>query len=1030
MALTKTEVSKLYVAIFNRASEGNGNTYWQDQGDLAEVATKMLATPDAASYFGDSLNDDKAFIEWIYKNTLNKTYADDASGIDYWVSELASGKTRGQVVADLVTAATDPANAGPAQDQFHNRVTVSDYVADHVPEVPEDYKTALGFDGDLVVTNLGQTVIDSIKYVDQTLAAGETFKLTTDVDVPELTDKSDTIIAESSSVLGPDDKIIDTSVKDHDVMNLTVQADTPAFTALNIEEINVTLETMGGNTIDASNITGSTISVAADPAQIGFTGAATIANLGDNNAVAGDGITDFTVNGVKGGLIDTGSATSLTTASAAATDSLNLKINGDVSLTATAHKDLNVETTADATLTLGGTIFSGDGVITGKGDLTVKTATSTFDTANDAKTLDNQGTGKLAIELTDSAVGVDLTGVDANDVITDVAFTQNIEFTNTLDVTAKATANTMTLTDATPAGTGGSAGTQANIHLTKAGTLATDSYTFVDVDEASIEAQQGGGIAQIDTGSANLTLNTAKDLTLTNLIASGQGVVVDAASAGKLTITNMEASALNAKGFTKDLTVTEAEIADTHTSGANTDATASQITVLGGTAKNSITLATQTAAATVVTQDDKDTITAVNTTGKLTIDSAGGDDTVSAIAMTTSVAQIDLGAGKDTLTVQNADATGDATVNAGADDDTVLVLDTTAGKMVVNGDAGNDIVDLQAKITGGANVGGGKLAATADVTVNGADGNDTVKINAATADTATITIDGGDGTDIVEVTKDADFTNTTLTLSTIENLKIDTAATFTDDQLNDQTFAVTSGTAAVDILTVNLNASTATDSENTTNLSTLDFSASSSTEVEYVNINATASLSDDIIKGAHNSTNVIDLGAASGKETVQLFADAIGTTIDNLQTGATQPDVTSSMLTGIDTTKTTFDVAVINHFETADDSLILGDAATSTNYKAISVDAFNGSAAPDAGVEEYLANAIEGANTELGNDSNLEYVYVYNSDATTANPNTKDAWLLWDSDGNHSIDAAILLVGVEPDPSDGSGFAASDIVAG
>lgn len=35
MALTQEQVSQLYVAIFNRASEGEGNEYWQDQlGDI------------------------------------------------------------------------------------------------------------------------------------------------------------------------------------------------------------------------------------------------------------------------------------------------------------------------------------------------------------------------------------------------------------------------------------------------------------------------------------------------------------------------------------------------------------------------------------------------------------------------------------------------------------------------------------------------------------------------------------------------------------------------------------------------------------------------------------------------------------------------------------------------------------------------------------------------------------------------------------------------------------------------------------
>ena len=55
MALTQKQVSELYVAIFNRASEGEGNKYWQQQSaDAKAAANNMLATPDAKAYFGAS----------------------------------------------------------------------------------------------------------------------------------------------------------------------------------------------------------------------------------------------------------------------------------------------------------------------------------------------------------------------------------------------------------------------------------------------------------------------------------------------------------------------------------------------------------------------------------------------------------------------------------------------------------------------------------------------------------------------------------------------------------------------------------------------------------------------------------------------------------------------------------------------------------------------------------------------------------------------------------------------------------------
>jgi hypothetical protein len=137
--LTQTQVSQLYVSIFGRASEGEGNAYWcSNQNDMVIAADTMLATEAAQSYFGNTLTDNQAFIEFIYENTLGKTYSEDPAGVNYWVSELAGGKSKGQVVATLINAAIDPQYAGlAAQDQFLNKVAVSNYTADTITTVPD-----------------------------------------------------------------------------------------------------------------------------------------------------------------------------------------------------------------------------------------------------------------------------------------------------------------------------------------------------------------------------------------------------------------------------------------------------------------------------------------------------------------------------------------------------------------------------------------------------------------------------------------------------------------------------------------------------------------------------------------------------------------------------------------------------------------------------------------------------------------------------------------------------------------------------
>src|SRR5690554_523981 len=169
MALTKTDVSALYVAIFNRASEGEGNTYWQTVGTAAEVADAMLETAPAKEYFGAALDSDEDFIAHIYLNTLGKTAEQDPEGIAYWVGELAT-QSRGEVIARLIESALDPVHEGTdAQNLFKNMVAVSDYAADTIEEAPEDL-SVLRFDEGLKGVTADEASVDAAKTkVDQVL---------------------------------------------------------------------------------------------------------------------------------------------------------------------------------------------------------------------------------------------------------------------------------------------------------------------------------------------------------------------------------------------------------------------------------------------------------------------------------------------------------------------------------------------------------------------------------------------------------------------------------------------------------------------------------------------------------------------------------------------------------------------------------------------------------------------------------------------------------------------------------------------
>ena len=205
MPFTQTTISEYYVAVFNRASEGEGNQFWQGfDGSASELVDAMLATQAAQDYFGTALDSNQAFVEHIYQNTLGKTLVDDPDGIAFWVGKLDGGESRGSVVEQLVFAAQQPENAGAAQDQFNNRVAISDYAADNLFSPPADFDTSLAFDGDLVVTSDSATVTSAQASIDVLAAGsgggegepdGDTFMLTTDQDNLTGTDADDSFNA-------------------------------------------------------------------------------------------------------------------------------------------------------------------------------------------------------------------------------------------------------------------------------------------------------------------------------------------------------------------------------------------------------------------------------------------------------------------------------------------------------------------------------------------------------------------------------------------------------------------------------------------------------------------------------------------------------------------------------------------------------------------------------------------------------------------------------------------------------------------
>lgn len=103
MAVTvKQEVAALYSAIFNRAPDQAGLEFWVNAiegGDsLVQAAEGFTQHPVFAETYAGLTNIE--FVQQLYINVLGS--AGDAKGIQFWTDKLASGVSKGQVVAEFV----------------------------------------------------------------------------------------------------------------------------------------------------------------------------------------------------------------------------------------------------------------------------------------------------------------------------------------------------------------------------------------------------------------------------------------------------------------------------------------------------------------------------------------------------------------------------------------------------------------------------------------------------------------------------------------------------------------------------------------------------------------------------------------------------------------------------------------------------------------------------------------------------------------------------------------------------------------
>jgi len=87
---TQEEVTKLYVATFNRAPDSNGLNYWINDSfngnpTLSQIALSFFEQPETKLLYPDETSN-REFVRSIYLNLFNRE--PDTVGWDYWETEL------------------------------------------------------------------------------------------------------------------------------------------------------------------------------------------------------------------------------------------------------------------------------------------------------------------------------------------------------------------------------------------------------------------------------------------------------------------------------------------------------------------------------------------------------------------------------------------------------------------------------------------------------------------------------------------------------------------------------------------------------------------------------------------------------------------------------------------------------------------------------------------------------------------------------------------------------------------------------
>ena len=541
-------VEYLYQNILGRASDAEGKAFWNSllattskEAVLAQFKAAVIAAGQADPANADYqsfIAQNKAFVTELYTNLLGRTDAAsaDAEGVEFWANALASGTSKGALLAQFTAAALSDPNSDDAQT-LNAKVNVANAITAKFNNFNAD-----------VTADQKKAALDALKATMTEVVAGSTAE--------DFQERIDTFAGNYQNRVA---QVFTT--KDDDQLDASEATASTVFSG-NVNLIDPakgtiqTTDSVAGN----SNYTDTLrVSVTSDSANKDF-------SLGSNLPTSVSSIEKLIVTAgaanVSGTLNGTNYAESTTITS---TGDVDLKISGDqteLKVTAGDKKDAAI-TVESGSLTN----YLGSAA---KDTINVKAGSvKTIDTgagkdvvtiASGAK-IENEGSIKLGSGDDELTIGATLAKADANKISLDGGEGSKDKLTISTDITAVNSITGFETIDATTGAAKISADAANSLTSgTKLANLSNLTIDMSDKNSLNLKNLKVGNNADNKLGTASVAIDgVAKgEVTLTTTTNNAIVETITLAQTqdgktGPVTIKGIGAAKLNADGTAKEV---------------------------------------------------------------------------------------------------------------------------------------------------------------------------------------------------------------------------------------------------------------------------------------------------------------------------------------------------------------------------------------------------------------------------------------------------------------------------------------------